>query len=294
MNILLFGGTGFVGKHFVTTCKQKFKHIYIVSRSPETYQNCEKITYIPYNVQASTLPPIDVVINLAGESLFGYWTKRKKEAILKSRISTTKKSVQLIQEMKQKPKVFINSSAVGFYGTSKENIFTENTITPGDDYLSFVVKKWEDTAKEVEAYDVRTVYARFGIILGKEGSLPLMSLPVKMFAGGKIGSGNQWVSWIDIDDCIALLLHCIEKEDAQGPINFTAPYPVRNKDLMKAISKTLRRPYYFHVPTFLLRIILGEMNELITKGQYVLPKKAKKLDYIFKYPKIEKSLRKHL
>jgi len=291
LNILIFGGTGFVGKQFINALKKVDNYLYIVSRSPSTYQNNNGITFVHYDDHLTNLPSIDVVINLAGESLFGYWTKRKKERILHSRIHTTNKAISYIDKAKQKPKVFINASAIGFYGTSENNIYTEQTTEAGNDFLASVVTKWEETAREAEKYDVRTIYARFGLILGKGGSLPLMSLPVKLFVGGKVASGRQWISWIHIDDVIGLLLHCIHNEKIEGPINFTAPNPIQNNELMKIMAKVLKRPYYFPTPAFLMSLALGEMSELITKGQYVLPKRAEKFDYTFKYPKIEKALK---
>lgn len=291
MNILIFGGTGFVGKQLIHKLKQKDNHLYIVSRRPSRYQNKEKVTFISYDIQPENLPYIDLVINLAGESLFGYWTEKKKNKILQSRIKATEKAIQFIQEAKEKPQVFINASAVGFYGTSEEEIFTEETRKPGRDFLASVVTKWEATAKKAEKYKVRTVFARFGLILGQEGSLPLMSLPVKLFLGGKIGKGKQWISWIHIEDVIGLLMHCIEKETIAGPVNFTAPYPVQNSELMQTLAKVLGRPYYFTTPAPLMKLVLGEMSDLITKGQFVLPKRAQKFDYTFKYNKIEKALK---
>lgn len=291
MNILIFGGTGFVGKHFINALKKEDNYLYIVSRSPSTYQNNNRITFLHYDDQLTNLPYMDVVLNLAGESLFGYWTKRKKERILHSRINTTNKAISYIDQAKEKPIVFINASAIGFYGSSENNIYTEQTTEAGKDFLASVVTKWEKTAQGAEKHKVRTIYARFGLILGKEGALPLMSLPVKLFVGGKVGSGRQWISWIHIDDVVGLLLHCIYNEKIEGPINFTAPSPIQNKELMKIMAKVLKRPYYLPTPGFFLRLALGEMSELITKGQYVLPKRAEKFDYSFKYPKIEKALK---
>jgi len=290
LNILIFGGTGFVGKQLTKELEKEENHLYIVSRNPKAYQNTNQVNYMKYGPSLTTLPPIDLVINLAGESLFGYWTKNKKEKILQSRIQTTREVVSFIRDAKEKPKVYIQASAIGYYGRSTDKIFTEKTRRPGDDFLASVVTAWEKEAEKAKEYGVRTVCARFGLILGEGGSLPLMSLPVKLFVGGKIGKGDQWISWIHIDDLIALLLHCIYTESIQGPVNFTTPAPVENKDLMKAIAKVLRRPCYFPTPRPIMRLTLGEMSELITKGQYVLPGQAEKFDYLFKYPKIEKAL----
>src|SRR5690625_4102663 len=233
LNILMTGGTGFVGKHLTSALVEKGYHIYIVTRSPHIYDNNDQITYINYDVHIRKLPIIQAVINLAGDSLFGYWTKRKKQRILTSRIETTNHVISMIEQMKQKPSVFISASAVGFYGTSEEMIFTEQTADPGDDFLAHVVKEWEKTAQQAESLHIRTIYTRFGVILGDQGALPLMSLPVKCFAGGKIGSGRQYMSWVHIEDVVRLLIFCLSHNNVQGPVNVTAPYPQQNKEFTK-------------------------------------------------------------
>src|SRR5699024_3687098 len=152
-------------------------------------------------------------------------------------------------------------------------------------------KKWENTAKKAENMGIRTVLTRFGVILGDgEGALPLMSLPVKLFLGGKIGDGEQWVTWVHIDDVVNLIIFCLEHEDISGPVNVTAPESKRNNDFMKILAHVLTRPYWFPTPSFLIRSALGEMSQLITKGQYDLPAKALHAKYQFKHPKLKEAL----
>lgn len=204
-------------------------------------------------------PAIYGVINLAGESLFGYWTEEKKKKIRQSRIEATRNLIELVSKLNEKPKVFINGSAVGYYGTSTEIIFTENTEKPGKDFLSSVVVDWEETAKTIEKMGIRTIYARFGIILGrKEGSFPLMALPVKLFVGGSIGDGEQWISWIHIDDAVNLLEFCIFNERMQGPVNVTATEPKRNKDFYRLMAKSYNRPYWFPAPKLFIKLARGK------------------------------------
>src|SRR5690625_519928 len=195
MNILIVGGTGFIGQHLTKTFIKEGYHVYISTRKPNKYGSTENITYVNSNVAVTDLPKISVVINLAGESLFGYWTENKKKRILQSRIQSTKRVVQLMEQMEHPPEMFINASAIGYYGTSDEVIFTEATKQQGDDFLASVVKKWEDEAMKAESLGIRTVYARFGLVLGEGGALPLMSLPIKFGVGGKIGNGEQYMSW---------------------------------------------------------------------------------------------------
>ncbi|RLL40345.1 TIGR01777 family protein [Oceanobacillus piezotolerans] len=290
MNFLLTGGTGFVGKKVTEALHDNGHHTFIITRTPDKYENTEKTTYIDFNFPMEELPLIYGVINLAGESLFGYWTEKKKEAILSSRISITNKVIDTIKRLKEKPKVFINGSAVGFYGNSNELIFTEATKEAGSDFLADVVVKWEAAAKQAEELGIRTVYSRFGIILGHGGSLPLMSLPIKLFAGGKIGSGEQWLSWIHIDDVVRLMYFCLFHEDISGAVNFTAPKPKRNKEFMKTLAAALKRPYWLTTPSFVIQTVTGETGQLITKGQYVIPQKALDHQFQFSYPELKIAL----
>jgi len=291
MNILVTGGTGFVGQFLSDTLIQNGHHVYILTRSPGAYTSDENKTYIDYYVDAQALPSIHAVINLAGDTLFGYWTTSKKKAILHSRLEATERLIQMMNQMTVKPKVLINGSAVGYYGTSTEKMFTEKTTRPGDDFLAKVVVAWEKCAEQAASLGIRTVYTRFGVILGKNhGALPLMSLPIKLFAGGKIGSGEQWIPWIHIDDVVQMIIFSIENEDLEGPINVTAPHPQRNKDFIKVLANVLKRPYWFPTPSPLLKIALGDMSTLITQGQYVLPHKAQAHDYLFKFSTVEAAL----
>lgn len=289
LNILISGGTGFVGKHLTNRLINKGHHVFIITRTPQAYESTENVTYLHYD--AKLLPRIHAVINLAGDSLFGYWTKRKKERILSSRINTTQTLINLMKQLPEKPQAFISASAVGFYGTSHDVIFTEKTIQPGDDFLARVVVDWEKTARQAIDAGIRTVILRLGVILGEEGALPLMSLPVKLGVGGKIGSGEQWTSWIHIDDVISLILFSLENHQLEGPINATAPHPVRNKDLIRTLAYFLKRPYWFPTPASVMRLAMGEMSELITKGQFVLPQKALDNGFTFKYPTLEAALK---
>lgn len=290
LNILITGGTGFVGKNLTKSLVEKGHHVFILTRSPANYKDTNHVTHINYHHSIEELPTIYAVINLAGDSLFGYWTKKKKETILASRIETTEKVIHMMKEMKVKPAVFISGSAIGYYGTSTDLIFTEHAATSGNDFLAHVVTEWEGTAKEAESIGVRTIYARFGVILGQEGALPLMRLPVKLFAGGRIGDGEQWLSWIHIKDVVNLLTYCLTNEKITGPLNFTSPYPKRNKDFIKTLANVSKRPNWLPTPPLLMRITLGEMSELITKGQFVLPEKAQANQYQFSYPNLREAL----
>ncbi|ASN06880.1 TIGR01777 family oxidoreductase [Virgibacillus necropolis] len=291
MNILITGGTGFVGSKLTKALTSENHHVYILTRSPGNYENTDLITHIPYDYYVRDLPAIHTVINLAGDTLFGYWTTEKKTNIMKSRTEVTQHVVGMMQQMEKKPEVFISASAIGFYGTSEDLIFTENTTKHGDDFLARVAVAWETTAMQVaDELHIRTVSARFGIILGEKGALSYMTLPIKMFAGGKIGTGEQWMSWVHIEDVVNSIIFCMRNDHIEGPVNITAPNPKRNKDFTKVLAKVLKRPYWFTTPSPLIRTAIGEMSELMTKGQYVLPGKLEDQNYQFSYPNLEEAL----
>ncbi|MHA6252688.1 TIGR01777 family oxidoreductase [Oceanobacillus sp. CAU 1775] len=291
MNFIITGGTGFIGGHLKEHLIKKGHHVFVLTRSPKAENNTNFETHISYSVNTEELPEIHGVINLAGESLFGYWSEEKKDKILSSRLKVTEQVIQLVKKLRVKPKVFINGSAVGYYGMSEELIFTEKTTTPGEDFLAQVVVDWEKTASEVESLGIRVVYTRFGIVLGKkEGSLPMMALPVKLFVGGKVGDGEQWISWIHINDAISLLDFCLFNEEMNGPVNITAPRPQRNHEFYKTLAEVYKRPYWFHAPAPLLILALGEMATLLTEGQYVLPQKALEQGFKHDFPKLKEAL----
>ncbi|WP_404451454.1 TIGR01777 family oxidoreductase [Virgibacillus necropolis] len=292
MNILISGGTGFVGSQLTNVLTGENHHVYILTRSPDNYENTDLITYIPYDYYVRDLPAINSVINLAGDTLFGYWSTDKKTNIMKSRTETTQHLVQMMQQMEKKPEVFISASAIGFYGTSEDLIYTENTLDQGDDFLASVAGAWETTAMQAaDELHIRTVCTRFGIILGEKGALSYMTLPIKMFAGGKIGNGEQWMSWVHVEDVVNSIIFCMRNDKIEGPVNVTAPNPKRNKDFTKILAKVLKRPYWFTTPSPLIRTAIGEMSELMTKGQYVLPGKLDDQNYQFSYPYLEEALR---
>ncbi|GAA0597886.1 TIGR01777 family oxidoreductase [Virgibacillus siamensis] len=290
LNILITGGTGFVGQHLTSTLTAKDHHVFILTRFPDYHIDKDRTTYIAYDHPISKLPTIHGVINLAGDSLFGYWSKQKKDAIYKSRMETTQFLIDLMKQLEKKPDIFISGSAVGYYGMSKDLMFTEQTAKHGDDFLAGVVTEWEKTASQAETMGIRTVYSRFGVILGEDGAYPLMRMPVKMYAGGKIGNGEQWLSWIHIEDVVQLMLFCLFNDHISGPVNFTAPEPRRNKEFTKELAGILKRPYWLPAPASLIHTVLGDMGKLITKGQYVLPGKALEYNFQFLFPDLKAAL----
>ncbi len=233
---------------------------------------------------------IDAVINLAGEPInSGRWTKTKKAQIVSSRVNTTDGLLRQLAKLKKRPRVFINASAIGYYGTSLTETFTENSRS-GNDFLATTVQSWEAKASYAKNLGIRTVFTRFGIVLGNGGALPNMTLPYRLFIGGTIGSGKQWVSWIHIQDAARMIAFVLENEHIEGPINVTSPTPITMKEFGQIISKVMKRPYWIPVPSFILKCVLGEMSTLVLEGQQAIPEKACKHGFTFSYPHLEEAL----
>ncbi len=291
MNILMTGGTGLIGSRLIKQLVLEGHHVHVLTRFPKKHPDSAYVSYISYQYPMRKLPFIHAVINLAGESLFGNWSEEKKARIVASRLKATEKLTNVLLQMHEKPNVFLSGSAIGYYGMSEEKIFTEKTTKPGDDFLASVCHSWEKAAATAEDLGIRTVYTRFGVVLdGTAGALPQMALPVKFGAGGKIGSGRQWMSWIHIDDCVNLLLFSLYNANVRGPLNVTAPYPKQNDDFMKTLGNVLKRPTILKTPALFFKIAVGEMHQLVTKGQYVYPQKALDYGYVFQYPQLEDAL----
>ena len=293
MRIAISGGTGFIGKYLSTFFIQKGYTVYILTRNKTTETSHPNLQYVRWTPDLQTFPlsSIDVVINLAGESINSRWTKQQKKAILNSRIQTTKGLIKQLQTLGTKPNTFINASAIGYYGTSETESFTEQQETPGDDFLANTVYLWEQEASKVRSIGIRTVYTRFGVVLGADGgALPKMLLPYQFYIGGTIGSGNQWLSWIHIDDVVRLIDFIIHKEEINGPLNITAPLPIRMKEFGETMATIMRKPHWLPVPSFMLHALLGEMSILVLEGQHVLPSKAIEHGYQYTFPTIDHAL----
>lgn len=297
MRIAIAGGTGFVGSALVKKLLDKKHELFILTRNTADKHSSKNLNYVQWlndvDSPEDALEGIDVFINLAGESInSGRWTDERKKRILNSRITATREVLRIISRLEEKPYTLINASAVGYYGTSQNETFTEANRKNGTDFLAETVRSWEEEAFKAEEFEVRTVFCRFGIILEKnDGALPRMALPYKLFAGGTVGTGDQWVSWIHLDDVVNGILYCIEHEQLQGPVNFTSPNPLTMKEFGKILGEVLNRPHWLPAPGFALKIALGEMSTLVLKGQKVLPEKLQTFGYDFLYPNLRSALR---
>lgn len=296
MRIAITGGTGLVGRALSDSLLADGHDLFILTRNRvNRYHNA--ITYIEWMSDEvdlmAELGTIDVFINLAGESInSGRWTEERKARILNSRLKATEEVVSIIKRLPEKPRLLINASAIGYYGTSLHETFTEADEKAGHDFLAQTVKSWEETTKDVVELGVRTVFARFGIILDKNsGALPRMAFPYRLFAGGTVGSGQQWVSWIHLADVVRGIRHVIETSELEGPVNFCAPQPVRMKEFGKTLGTVLHRPHWIPAPGFALKLVLGEMSLLVLEGQQVRPDKLLNSGFSFTYPTLYEAIR---
>ncbi|WP_243388072.1 TIGR01777 family oxidoreductase [Bacillus kexueae] len=291
MKIAIFGGSGFIGKQLISYLEQQNVEVIVVTRK-KTETGSKEVQWLSHDSNPEKeLDGCDVFINLAGKTIDSKWTKANKELILNSRINATDEVLHIIEKMTKKPSILINASAIGIYGTSTDEEFTEESASVGNDFLALTVQEWEQRAIAAEKYGVRVVLARFGVVLHKtEGALPKMVLPYRFFAGGTVGSGTQWLSWIHIDDLVRLLSYIIENQDIRGPINVTAPHPVTMKEFGQTLASIIHRPHWVPAPSFALKLLLGEKSILVLEGQKAIPQKAIQHGFSFTYPTIKEAL----
>jgi uncharacterized protein (TIGR01777 family) len=240
----------------------------------------------------SRVNEMDAVVNLTGYGLEHWpWTRRKKQKFIDSRVIPGLALAAAIKEASRRPRVFVQTSGINRYGLRNEGIADESTPA-ADDFLAQITVGWEDATKLVEELGVRRVITRNApVIAGRGGLFPLMVLPARLIFGGRFGDGRQATPWIHLDDYVVGLRFLLENEDAIGPFNLVAPTPTSNADFMRTIAEALHRPYWFHLPAFLLRIPLGEMSVLLTEGNYSQPKKLLELGYKFQFPTLEDAVK---
>jgi hypothetical protein len=297
MKVLVFGGTGFIGKNLYTELLSAGHEVCIVSRRPEkAIPQGRGAAIVKWNSSACPLPAelldnVDLIINLAGESIASRrWTQAVKEKILNSRVQTTRAIVNAISRKQVAPKALINASAIGFYGPRGDEELTESARA-GQDFLAKVCRAWEEEAFKAQASGVRVIALRFGIVLGDKGVLARMKTSFRFYSGGHLGAGTQWMSWIHIKDLSRLILFAAENKNIHGPVNVTAPEPVRMKEFCRVLGQVMGKPSWFPVPSFLLKVVLGEMSDMLLNSQRVLPEKILKEGFVFKFTDIENALR---
>ena len=294
MKIAITGGTGFVGEELTRLLLERGDEIYILTRNPK--RATDKITYVKWlskdAVPEMQLEGIDAIVNLAGASINdGRWNESQKRLIYTSRINATNELLRIIRNLEKKPKVLVNASAIGIYPPSETATYTEASIDRASDFLAQTLRDWEILAARVEEEGLRVACGRFGIVLGKkDGALPLMTLPYKMFVGGTVGSGKQWLSWVHVKDVARAIVFALDNDQLRGTFNVTAPHPKQMKEFGKEIAHALGRPHWIPVPSFALKAALGDKSQLVLEGQRVLPTVLEQHGFQFKFPNLRSAL----
>ena len=297
-NVLVTGGTGFIGSRVCTALHQQGDTVHVLSRNPDRAQTRLKSAraFYGWNPETEKLPSeatkeIASVVHLAGETIAGKWNDEKKRRIRDSRILSTRNLVESLAAVNTKPDVLVCASAIGYYGDSGDEHFTE-VSPPGNDFLAKVCQEWEAEAQKATDLGIRVVTVRIGLVLGLGGGLLAQMLtPFKMGVGGILGSGRQWMSWIHIDDVIGIILHALENNEIRGPLNATAPTPVRNAEFTKTLGTVLRRPTLLPTPIFALKLMMGEFADFIVLSQNVLPEKTEVSGYEFRHRTLDSALK---
>ncbi|KAG9442916.1 hypothetical protein H6P81_018770 [Aristolochia fimbriata] len=298
MIVSITGGTGFVGRRLVQRLISDKHSVRVLTRSRAKAQSVFPVRNFPGLIIAEEsewgkcIQGSDAVVNLAGMPISTRWSPEIKREIKQSRIKATSKVVDLINQSEDdvRPSVLVSATAVGYYGTSETQVFDE-TSPSGNDYLAEVCREWEGRALKVNK-DVRLVLIRIGVVLGKDGGALAKMIPLfMMFAGGPLGSGKQWFSWIHVDDLVNLIYESLSNPSYRGVINGTAPNPVRLAEMCEHLGEVMGRPSWLPVPDFALKAVLGEGATIVLDGQRVLPKRAKELGFSFRYPYVKDALK---
>jgi uncharacterized protein len=296
MRLVVTGASGFIGTPLRAALLEQGHALTLFTRGSPRGPNAGTQRWIHWTPGTlrdwdAAVDGADGIINLAGEPIADKkWSSNQRRRIEKSRVDATHSLFQACAKAKERPKFLINASAVGYYGAHGDEVITEET-PPGDDFLSLLCRDWEAEAIRAEELGLRVVRIRTGIVLGQSGgALKKMAEPFKYFVGGRLGSGRQWMSWIHLEDLIRLMGFVIDNPQVRGPINATAPNPVRNKEFSHELAKVLKRPSWLPVPGFALKLVMGEMADMLLTGQRVVPAAAEKLGFRFRYPDLPQAL----
>ncbi len=297
MRIVIAGGSGFIGEPLVRHLVASGDDVAVLSRSPAKVQAGRGVAWDgrTQGEWSEEVDAADAIVNLAGENVGdGRWTDERKRKLVASRLDATGAIVQALRNAPPRERTLVNASAVGYYGVRGDEVLDESDARGGG-FLAGLVEKWEAAAREAEP-QARLVILRFGVALSPEGgALKKMMLPFKLGAGGPVGSGAQWMSWIDRDDVVRMVEWGIDNQNARGIYNATAPDPVRNRDFTRALGRAMHRPAFMPAPAFALRIAFGEMaDEVLLGGQRVVPRRAEREGFRFEVPTLDASFARHL
>ena len=293
MRALVTGATGFVGRRLLARLARPV----VLTRDPERAKRALGDLEIHRWDPVAGPPPeaafrgVEAVFHLAGESVAqGRWNAAKKARIRDSRVVGTRNLVAAIGSLREKPRVLVSASAVGWYGSRGDEVLDESSA-PGRDLIAEVCREWEAEADRARGFGVRVVRSRIGIVLGREGgAVARMVPPFRLGLGGRLGSGTQWMPWIHMDDVVGLLLHAAEVGGVEGPVNGVAPNPATNREFTRTLASALHRPAFFPVPAFALRLALGEFATMLLASQRILPRAAERTGYRFRHPLLAEAL----
>ncbi|MFN3323096.1 MAG: TIGR01777 family oxidoreductase [Bryobacteraceae bacterium] len=290
MNITLTGATGFIGRRLVRRLLDDGHSLRTLARRPadglEGDVRFFRWDAIEDSVPEESVAGADAVIHLAGEPVSQRWTAEAKERIRRSRLDGTRRMVEALSVLSRRPSVLISASAIGYYGDRDGEVLTEMSL-PGDGFLPELCVEWEHMADLAQALGIRVVKVRIGLVLGREGgALSQMLTPFKFGVGGRLGSGKQWMSWIHLNDVVELFLWAMESQDLHGPVNGTAPQPVTNEVFTRDLAETLHRPAVMAVPKLALKVMYGEMADVILQSQRVLPRVAQTAGFRYRFPEL--------
>ncbi len=291
MRILITGASGLIGTELQKSFNEKGYEMLLASRSDPKEEG-----HIRWHMDTgfadddlARLEGLDAVIHLAGENVSGLrWTEDKKKAIRDSRVFGTRTMIEAFAKLEKKPKVFVSGSAIGFYGDRADDEMTE-TSAAGDTFLAKVCKEWESESRRAEDMGIRTVLLRTGIVLSKDGgALATMLTPFKLGVGGVVGSGKQWMSWVSLDDVVAIIDFALENESLRGAVNVASPNPVTNEEFTKTLGSVLYRPTFLPLPEFAVNLVFGEMGDaLLLASTRVIPKRLLDAGFEFKYSELK-------
>lgn len=298
MKILITGGTGFIGLKLINDLKQSGHEVIGLTRNLESAQKKDSdviwVEWKSHNEIIDFKPygKIDAVINLVGENLANKrWNNEQKKVIYNSRVEATRSICRSIKESQGKVDIFVSTSAIGIYGNRRNEEIHERSLIV-DDFIGSLCKDWEEALTTNSDVYNRHVIIRVGLVVGKNGGMMEKLLPVfQLGVGGKLSHGNQFMSWIHLGDICRIFIKAIEDDSMQGVYNGTAPFPVSNKDFTNILAKTIRKPSFFSVPKFALKIVMGEMAEHVLSGARIIPKRLKEADFHFIYPTLETALK---
>ena len=287
MNVLIAGGTGFIGSALSRSLIVDKHRVFILTRNPQWAQLTLGAQAVEWDGRTcenwlDIFSQMDAVVNLVGATIGQpFWTAERKDVLLRSRVEAGVAISHAFQKTSKKPRILIQASGVGYYGPRGLEPISEDT-PPGNDFLASLAIDWETSTKIVDSLGVRRVIIRSAIVLGHGGILPFMTFPARVFAGGPIGNGKQGISWIHIDDQVRAIRFLLENEKNRGAYNLAAPNPISNADFMRFIAQTLHRPYWLRVPAFAVRV-LGEMSTLFLDGQYAIPQRLVNQGFTFTF-----------